>query len=425
MNEFSSLFKFSDIDLCSARGARNFVEGDRVANGILLEVWRGLYQDETTRDKADKILKLYNDKKQILDEYDTKRHDAFPLQVQLSSEYSGSSIVLNGQFAAKLLPFCALIIFSIVVILGFQQVSYKRQLESLLPAGFADTSDRATKIARGQFFAGLDTRSRFVNWGLISPETLTIGCLYLLFGVALFSVVVSVISDLVDLTDSVLISYPAALLAMAFAFALLLSKARGRYTRLFPRSPGTRERRTRWFFVMFHWKEAALAVVGLVSLLLPWARGIPSLRGYNFILRQHGTAKLAGIVSFPIDPKLFLELRAQVVVAVAFVLICGIHAILSVRQNRVSATLLARLQYPLAIVVLFLTLNYLSYMGILQYGVNFAANPWPSIMSIVPNGEHEFGSPMSFFDPAYGFIIFVVSCVGLIWLSIRDRHSTH
>ena len=425
-NETTPAVKMSDTDWCTASGARSFVEGTRATNGLLLKGWESLYQDEATREGADKILKMYSKKNQILNEYDTKRRDAFPLQVQLSPEYSGSSIVLNGQFAATLLPFCALIIFSIVLVLGFQQISYKRQLESsLLPAGYADTSDRATRIARGQFFAGLDTGSRFGNWGLISPETLTIGCLYLLFGVALFSVVVSVISDLVHLTDSVLISYPAALLALAFALALFLSKTRRRYTQLFPRPSATRERRTRWSFVMFHWKEAALAVVGLISLLLPWARGIASLRGYNFILRQHGTVQLAGIVSFPIDPKLFLELRVQIVVAVAFVLVCGIHAVLSVRQYQVSATLLARVQYPLAVVVFFLILNYLSYMGILEYGVNFAANPWPSLMSTVTGDAQAFGFPMVFFDPAYGFIVFVASCLGLIWLSIRDRHFIH
>ncbi len=425
-NKTTPAVELSDRDWCTASGARTFLEGARAANGILLRGWGSLYQDETTREGATKILKMYNEQKQILDEYDTKRHDAFPLQVQLSPEYSGSRIVLNGQFAATLLPFCALIVFSIVLVLGFQQVSYKRQLESSLPpTGYADALDRATRIARGQFFAGLDTGSHFASWGLISPETLTIGCLYLLFGVALFSVVVSVISDLVHLTDSVLMSYPAALLALAFTLALFLSKTRRRYAQLFPRPSATRERRTRWSFVMFHWKEAALAVVGLISLLFPWARGIASLRGYNFILRQHGTAQLAGLVSFPIDPKLFLELRAQMVVAVAFVLVCGIHAVLSVRQYRLSATLLARVQYPLAVVVFFLILNYLSYMGILQYGDNFAANPWPSLMSIVTSDARAYGLPMLFFDPAYGFIVFVASCLGLIWLSICDKHSVH
>lgn len=208
-NKTTPAVELSDRDWCTASGARTFLEGARAANGILLRGWGSLYQDETTREGATKILKMYNEQKQILDEYDTKRHDAFPLQVQLSPEYSGSRIVLNGQFAATLLPFCALIVFSIVLVLGFQQVSYKRQLESSLPpTGYADALDRATRIARGQFFAGLDTGSHFASWGLISPETLTIGCLYLLFGVALFSVVVSVISDLVHLTDSVLMSYP-------------------------------------------------------------------------------------------------------------------------------------------------------------------------------------------------------------------------
>ena len=150
--------EFSAEDSCTARQARNFVEGSRAVSGMLLQAWEGLYQNKETRKNADRIMELYNRQKKILDEYDTKRHEAFPLQIQLSPEYSGSSVVLNGQFAATLLPFCALIIFSIVLVLGFQQASYKRQLESLLPVGNAESSDRIMKIARGQFFAGLGVK---------------------------------------------------------------------------------------------------------------------------------------------------------------------------------------------------------------------------------------------------------------------------
>jgi len=411
---------------CTPDGARNFVEGARTANGILLMGWQALSEDEATKQGAEKILKQYVATKLILDEYDAKRRDAFPLQVQLSSEYSGGNIVLNGQFAAKLLPFCVLVVFSIVVVLGFQQASYRRQLISLLPEGPGDDGDRAMRVARGQFFAGFTPGkdSRLLDWAVLSPDTLAIGGLYLLFGVLFFSVVLSVISDLVHLTDSVLLSYPSALLGMAFVLALLLVRTHQRYNKLYPGPQPARKRRTRWAFVTLHWREAGLVFIGLVSLVLPWTSGHASLRGYNFIIKQHGTAQAGGSTSFPVDPNLFVELRCQVVFAVIFLLVSGAHAVMTVHQNRAGASILAKIQYFMGIVVLFFSVDYLTYMGILEYGVGFANNPLNSIFAMFTS-THEFGYPMSTYDPAYGFVIFLVSCFALIWLSIRDRHLVH
>jgi hypothetical protein len=426
-NKATPLLQVSAATWCTPEGARNMVEGVRMANGILLMGWQALSENEATKEGAKKILQQYGETKHILDEYDTKRRDAFPLQVQLSSEYSGGNIVLNGQFAAKLLPFCVLFVFSIVVVLGLQQAAYSQQLISLLPKASANNSDRALRLARGQLFAAFipGTDSRFSNWTVLSPATLAIGSLYVLFVVSFFSVVLSVISDLVHLTDSVLFSYPSALLAVAFVLALLLARTRQRYEELYPRPHLARERKTRWAFVTLHWREAALSVVGLLSLALPWTRGFASLRGYNFIIKQHGAAQPGGVVSFPVDPTIFLEVRFQVVFAVIFLLFSGAHAVTSIRQNRAGTGVLAKVQYFMAIAVLFFSIDYLIYMGILQYGVDFADNPMLSIFAFLTTNTHEYGNPMNAYDPAYGFVIFLLSCFGLIWLSIRDRHLVH
>jgi hypothetical protein len=415
---------------CRPEGARNYVEAARMSNGILLSGWQALSNDTSDaidKERLDKLFKQYSENKQILDEYDVKRREAFPLQVQLASEYSGGNIVLNGRFVAKVLPFCALVIFSIVVVLGYQQTCYKRQLTNLLRAVYVSTNDRAGRIARGQFFAAFSSNrdSRFHDWTVIAPDRLAIAGLYMLFAVAFFSVVLLVISDIIDLTNSVLFNYPSGLLVAAFVLAILLRRTRERYDELFPPSSTPRTTRSRWAFVAFHWKELALSGVGLFSLFFQWTRGAAVLRGYNFIIGAKRTPQPGGLIFTQIEPSIFRELSSQVIFAVLFLLVCAVHGILSIHRSQTTSSWLGKAQYLMSAVVLFLSLNYLIYMGILQYGTSFAANPWPSLVATVLGGSHEIGAPMVFFDPTYSFWVFVSCCVLLVWVTVRDRHLVH
>jgi hypothetical protein len=153
---------------CTPRNARNYIEGARSTKQILL------LGSEATDDKdaRNKLLQKYNERVAALAEYDSERRAAYLLQIQLPSEYSGSNVILNGQFVAKLLPFFVLIVLSVIVLLGFQQAAYKQQLAFLLKKSDSAT-DRGLTLARGQFFAGvIPARAPLISRYLfLTPES--------------------------------------------------------------------------------------------------------------------------------------------------------------------------------------------------------------------------------------------------------------
>lgn len=411
---------FSAATWCTPEGARSYVEGVRATNGFLLIGWQALSEDKTKKEGAEKLLMQYRAKKTILDAYDAKRRDAFPLQIQLSSEYSGSNVTLDGHLAAELLPFCVLIVFSIIFVLGYQQTSYKRQLLSLL-ANSDESGDRPIRIARGQFFAGLgrDSDTKFFREVSLSPEALAIGSLYLLLAVSFAAVTYLVVSDLIHLTDSLFFSYPFALLASGFAVAIFLVKTHRRYDELFAKT--ARKRRSKLDYEIVRWAEIGLAAIGFLSLALPWAKGAAFLRGYNFLIAQRGVTQTGPVIVYPIDPSIFIELRLQVWFAVLFILLCATHVVFKFRRSRQADRFFAKARYLMGFPVLLLSLNYLAFMAILQYGGSrLDANPWVSLFSNFSASAPEYGNPMNSYDPAYGFVLFLMCCFGLFLLSTRE-----
>jgi hypothetical protein len=401
---------------CSPENARNYDEGARVANEIIL---KGSAAADK-KDAAEKLLQKYIATKKRLAEYDEKRRAAYPLQIQLSSEYSGSSVILNGQFVAKLIPFCVLIVLTIVILLGFQQAAYKQQLVFLLGDDNATATDRLLRLARGQFFAGVTKgRTSFSRHLILTPERLAMGSLYVLLFAVFSAVLFAYIATIINLTDSIFVSYPFAVYAAAFVLGCLSLRTRGSYLECFrarnvaPRVNLIRRPRTIRAWVV------VLAAIGFFTLLLPWASStgsIPSLRGFEFLFPQHTIAQFGPVLMYSLDPRTFLEVRFQVWIALLFLLISALHGVHPFSGNLFVARALRKARAWLAILVLFLSLNYLIYMAILEYGGELEDNPLLSHLF-----SNDQGYPMNFYNPAYGFLIFLACCFILIWLSLRRR----
>jgi hypothetical protein len=172
-----------------------------------------------------------------------------------------------------------------------------------------------------------------------------------------------------------------------------------------------------------HWLKIFLAVVGFVSLVLPWANG-PGfsghfLRGFRFLLRQPILNQVGDVIFVSIDPSIFLEIRIQVTFALLFLLVCGLSGGRGLRGNELFSTPFRRAQKMLAILVLFLSLNYLLYMAILEGGSELEDNPF-----LTKWFSKAYGMPMNVYDPSYGFLIFLACCFGLIWLTFREQRSS-
>ncbi len=419
-NKQQPSFTLSADTWCStSRGARNYLEGGRAASKLLLIASQDLA--ETNKDAADKLLKQYTEKQSELAEYDAKRRAAYPLQMQLSSEYSGSNIVLNGRLVAEILPFGVMLVVSLVVLLGFQQASYKRQLVSHLN----DSTQRALGNARAQFFAGVvqpNSGSILQRLLTISPEGLAVVSLYVLLLIAFVAVLFVYVADIIDLTNSIFLSYPFAVYTAAFLLSGLLFRMRRIYLEQSEEVAGlnTRFKTIETPHRMRRW-EGIFASVGILSFFLPWASGegsVAPLWGFRLLLRQPIIRQILGVASYPLDLKILFEVRIQLVCALLFLLTAGLNAAVDFSKHLSVAKALQRAQKLLALLVLFFSLNFLLYMGILESGGELADNPFLAKLF-----DKSFGYPMSTYNPTYGFILFLACCAGLIWISLRRSLS--
>lgn len=322
-------------------------------------------------------------------------------------------MILNGQFVAQLLPFVVLIFLAVVVLLGFQQAGYKRQLECLLVE--KDIEHRGLATARSQFFAGLDRRSRIRSLAVLAPEKMVVGSLYVLFLVCFATVFVKYIAAIINLTDSILFSYPCAVFAAAFLLIGLLIHTRTVYLEnglVSERVKGSaNSRRVRiWSLV--------LVTVACLSLIFPWAisGANPALRGFEFILSQKSVKQIGDFTIYRLDPRTFVEIRVQLLCAFGFLLIVFFNSLFPFRRKVHVASVMRWAEKVFAILILFLSLNYLIYMVILECGAELEDNTFASHFL-----AHEQGLPMSLYDPALGFIVFISCCFVLIWLSLRRR----
>jgi hypothetical protein len=218
---------------CTPESARSYVEATRAASPIVLAAVQSAGQKET--DEAKSLRKTYSDSVSEFAEYDRNRRQAFPLQLQFSSEYTGGNAILNGQQMAEFLPFGALILLSVIITLGCQQAFYKQELAILVNAPHSAES-RALRVARSQFFAdfGAAKNSRPPHLTL-SPDRLVVGTLYAIFAVLFIALIFDYASSIIHLTDSLFFSYSFALYSTAFILVTLVVRTHVAYSRLRPK----------------------------------------------------------------------------------------------------------------------------------------------------------------------------------------------
>lgn len=175
--------------------------------------------------------------------------------------------------------------------------------------------------------------------------------------------------------------------------------------------------------------SSAATLLGFVFFFLPWTQQ-RMLAGYQFVIPQK---PIPGMMSggplhlpmfYPVDPRVFQEIRYQVVVALLFLLMCVVHSILLIaRKAKHLEKVVFRARLWAGYAVAFLAANYLFYMAILQYesqAPNSMALTKYLFSSNIVGGR---GLPMMLYDPAYGFWGFVCCCAILLALSELHKRS--
>lgn len=357
--------------------------------------------------------------------YDARRLAAYRMRVKLSSAYSGSSVEANTLSVAGILPFCVLAVLAVFFILGFQEQSYRRQLKIMLSLGASDDGDSGLDLAKTQFFAPRSPSDghKLTRFFVQSPEGIAAGTLLLAVFLLLFEVISAFIAGLLHLTDTIFGSYPFKLYLAAWIFVLVLFFTRQSY--LPPRATAGRRR---LFPVGLRWQRLAdwgsivLVFVSFASFCLPWAAsaGGELKRGYEFVLRNRVQLQIGNIRLFDIDPRIFSEIRVQLWVSIFFLVVCGLDAAFDLRRVKVLAKAVYYARVTTAVVVVFLAVNYLIYMAILQYE-SVAVTPWMG--DVLPSLGRSMGASMMDYNPTGGFWIFLVSSFGLVLISLSGGHA--
>jgi len=404
---------------CTPAGVRSYIEGDRAANEMFSPaLWGGVEPNDVFQ----KFSRRYKDKLKEFAEYDAKRRAAYRMQLQVSSEYSGSNIILDAISVAEVVPFCVLVVLAVVLLLGIQQTRYKAPLFPALKK--EDGGNLAAAIARAQFFVRESPRtgSSLSRYFVLSPEGLATGALFIAVLVLFGAVLLAFIVNVVHLTDSIFFNYLFWLYGTAFVLAWLVIRTRKSYLEPVDRPPDL-PREGNDLGQPTKWQRSSgivLALLGFVCLALPWAQGLGTLRGYQFLLKQQAMHEFGQFVQYPLRPMVFREAQVQVYTALLFLLVCAADSVLRSRVAKRAARALHKIRTVAAIGILFFSLNLLVYMGILEY-VSEAGTPW-SVANMFSQGilEKAAGYTMDFYNPAYGFVIFLGCCLLLVWLSLRQ-----
>jgi len=393
--------------VCTPEEARNYIEASRAVAAVL-----PLEYEFLEKQRAE------------LAEYDQKRRAAYKLEIGLSSQGAESKIIVNALSVAEVVPFVVVLILSIVMLLGFQQNAYRWHLRRLLK----DVKSREELnhgIAGSQFLSGLDIDNS-ANAGtlmILSPEGAAIWVSLTAVTYLLYAVLAAFIINLIHLTSSIFLNYLFALYTWIFVLVIALWRTHLKYGQHWGQEPKRTSKssidRIRW--LGNRWSVCTLVAVALASMFFPWTTpigSIGSLKGYSFVLKQKPIFQNdLGHTMYPVDPKLLSEIRFQLLLVAIFLASCVFSSFFAGSHRTATTKTLKRTNWLLALVTVFLSLNYLIYMGVLE----FWADIDPSVF--FANLTHDAGFPMNFYDPAFGFLLFLFCCLMLGWISLRESDN--
>jgi len=362
-----------------------------------------------------------------LAEYDQKRRAAYKLEIGLSSQGAESKIIVNALNVAEVVPFVIVLIFSIVVVLGFQQNAYRKHLRNILK-GMKSDEELNHGIVGSQFLSGFDIGSQadFGRRMALSPEGTAIWILIVAVSYLLLAVLAAFIINLIHLTNSIFLNYLCGLYTLSFILTVLL---RGTHVKYQQHSENESKKTSKLLtkstaWLKSPWTVCALSAMAIFSVFLPWTTSlglVGTLKGYNFVLAQKVVSQGYGHTQYPIAPNLFAEIRFQLLLVALFLVISPISSFVSDKSQTIWTKALRKGNALLALLTLFLCLNYLLYMGTLEYGA-LTYSDFDSSLFVSGFGRAG-GFAMSFYDPSYGFVLFLFCCLMLAWKSLR-RHDT-
>ncbi|HMD78323.1 MAG TPA: hypothetical protein VKG86_13230 [Terracidiphilus sp.] len=365
--------------------------------------------------------------RRALSDYEEKRNEAFRIDLKLAAEYSENNIEANALSVAAVVPFIVLGLLVLYFMLGHQEAGWARQLR--LELDQLESDEKASPdlfAAKSQYFVSpRDRVGGFWLLGfLVSPDkfaktVLVFSTLYLLCrATAEFA------DELSSVTDSIFEGYSFWLYTAAFsAFVIVAfshrycsateSRRSSDHLIIFPNA------RTDGFVPSIGFRRFVhlirrpivfiFIVAAFLSLAVPWAyRDFGgAISGYEWLLRHDQGNHWIGAAGQAMDLSIFREVRLEILIALLFLALCMLCEIKPSWGEPRLSKILRRIRNLAAVIVLFLSIDYLIFMEILE----------GERLDVLHMLQESQGS-MIFYNPAFGYWIFTALCVALSALSL-------
>jgi hypothetical protein len=129
--------------------------------------------------------------------------------------------------------------------------------------------------------------------------------------------------NLVQLTDSIVLSYPFALYASLIVLVCVMVVTRKSYAELAQTKAEHQKHDSNWRASReSKWLTLIPTVIAFVSLGFPWVTESSEdgdfFRGFKFLLNQRPTGELFNYKTYAFSPAVFRDVRIQVTIAVVF-----------------------------------------------------------------------------------------------------------
>ena len=357
-----------------------------------------------------------------LADYDIRRKEAFRLDVRLSSGYSESSIEANALSVAEVIPFIAVGLLVLYFMIGFQEAGLRTQLRLQLDRHGSEEDNSPDLFVSNSQYLVSPCDSAGSIWPpafLYSPDRFATVMLLLSAIYLLFRVTGEFISELNTITDSIFWSYPFGLYTAVFAAVLILILSRRQSSTVAVQIGPVRTSTVRAtisapaggiprflfgmrmvFVSVSKWVTLVLVAIAVGCMFFPlaWRDWGGPIYGYEWLLNHDPSNRWIGAAGQAMNLTLFQEVRFEILVALAFLVLCALSAFEHLLAWPRLRKIVRKLSFLGAVVVAFLSINYLIFMAILEA---------EAFDLLLRQGNEARGS-MIFYDPGAAYWVFTI-----------------
>jgi len=364
----------------------------------------------------------------IFADYDIKRDEAFRLDLKLSSGYSENSIEANALSVAACIPFVVSGLLILYFMLGHQEAAWRSELLLQLKRLGSEVGSSPDLFAsKSQHFVSPRDSTGGIRPPsfLYSPDKFATTVLLVSASYLLFRVTGEFASELTNITDSIFWSYPFWLYTMAFSAVLMLIASQRHYAATVPKkwsdqliivpdtSTGSHHRSLglrKIVALIGRPMTVVLVAVGFGSIFFPMAwrdLGGP-IYGYEWLLFHDPSDRLIGVAGQAMNLTLFREVRIEIVAALIFLALCLLSSFEVVLPWPRLRRTISKLRFLGAIVVAFLSINYLIFMAILD----------DEAFNLLLRREDQSQGTMIWYHPGSAYWVFTTVCMVLSALTL-------